>query len=186
MTGAEVDYNGSPAGYTERPAGGHHLRRGARQRDALRCTRLQAPAGHLEKRPARAPTIVGLSTVAFGQGHAVLPCRHRAVAIEVARPEQLRLRRLVQPRSSGTRRTTTSASASRARTTTDRRGRSSGRSWPTPRSIRLQADIEWTNERVQGPAADPPFLGALPARYRGGDRAAADVRERVAPTRSQG
>ena len=42
-------------GLHERPAGGHHLRRGPRQRDALRRARLQAPAGHVDGAIAAGP-----------------------------------------------------------------------------------------------------------------------------------
>ena len=79
----------------QRPAGGGQLRRGARQRDAVRRPRLQAAAGHLDVRPdphadAR-PVDDGAEP-----GHLVLARRRRPAAQQVTRPQQLRLRRLVQ------------------------------------------------------------------------------------------
>ncbi len=43
------------SGLHERPAGGDHLHRGARQRDAVRRARLQAPAGHLDEATGAGP-----------------------------------------------------------------------------------------------------------------------------------
>ena len=54
VTGSEVDYNGQPAGYAADPERDDHLRRRARQRDAVRRAAVQAAAGH-----ARWPTGCG-------------------------------------------------------------------------------------------------------------------------------
>ena len=100
-TGATVHRR---AGRLQRPAGrlhrraerGDHLRRRARQRDPVRRAAVQAAAGDLDGRPG-----------ADEQGRAghhrarrrarVLARRHRPAALEVAGPQHLQLRRLVQP-----------------------------------------------------------------------------------------
>ncbi len=64
-------------------------------------------------------------------GHPLLPRRRRAAALEVARPQQLQLRRLVQQARLHLRRPTTGASACRRRRTTRPTGASCSRCWPT-------------------------------------------------------
>ncbi len=79
-----------------RPAGEHHLRRRARQPDAVRHQPVQASAGRLDGRPgAGAEPGDGLHGAVAGR--AVHPRRRRAAAEQVDGPRQLQLRRLVQP-----------------------------------------------------------------------------------------
>ena len=51
VTGAQVDYNGAPAGYTAEPQEVDQLRRRPRQRDPLRRSGVQAADRHLDGRP---------------------------------------------------------------------------------------------------------------------------------------
>ena len=51
VTGAQVDYNGSPAGYAANPGGRDHLRRRPRQRDPVRRARLQTARRDIAGRP---------------------------------------------------------------------------------------------------------------------------------------
>ena len=96
VTGAEVDYNGSPAGYTSDPqeaityveAHDNETLFDALAYKLPQDTSTERPAPSAGRRPEhRRPR----------PGPAVLPRRQRAAAVQVARPEQLRLRRLVQP-----------------------------------------------------------------------------------------
>ena len=77
------------------PAGGDHLRRGARQRDPVRRAGLQAAAGHVDGRPDP-DADPGAVHDGARPGHVVLARRRRHPAQQVAGPQQLRLRRLVQ------------------------------------------------------------------------------------------
>ena len=85
------------AGRLRRPARrGHQLRRRPRQRDALRPLGVQAADGHPDVRPRAHEHAVARDGDALAVA-LVLARRHRAAPLEVARPEQLQLGRLVQP-----------------------------------------------------------------------------------------
>ena len=87
-----------PAGRLHRrPAGGDQLRRGARQPDAVRCHPAQGAASATTMAERVRMQNLGMSLLAFGQGVPVLPRRRGHAALEVARPQQLQLGRLVQP-----------------------------------------------------------------------------------------
>ena len=111
---------------------GGQLRRGARQRDAVRRADLQAADVHLHGRPgADADARPGHDRAQ--PGHLVLDGRRRPAAEQVLRPQQLRLRRLVQrdrlvPAGQRLR-----PRACRRRRTTSPSGPSSGRCSRTPR-----------------------------------------------------
>ena len=68
VTGADVDYNGAADRLHPRPAGGGHLRRGARQRDAVRRADLQAARGDQPWPTGSGCRRSALSTTALGQG----------------------------------------------------------------------------------------------------------------------
>ena len=85
------------AGRLRRPARrGDQLRRRPRQRDALRPLGVQAADGHVDGRPRAHEHAVARDGDAVAVA-LVLARRHRAAALEVARPQQLQLGRLVQP-----------------------------------------------------------------------------------------
>ena len=86
-----------PAGrIRRRSVGDGHLRRRPRQRDALRRVAVQAAAAHTDGRPgADEHGVAGDDGVRAGDR--VLARRHRPAALEVAGPQLVRLRRLVQP-----------------------------------------------------------------------------------------
>ena len=83
-------------GLRRRARGGHQLRRRARQRDALRPVGLQAADRHPDGRPGAHEHGVAGDRDAVAVA-VVLARRHRAAALQVAGPQQLQLRRLVQP-----------------------------------------------------------------------------------------
>ena len=131
VTGAQVDYNGQPAGYTSRPAGGDQLRRRPRQRDPLRRADLQAAGGDHHGRPdPDADPVPGHHRVLAGR--LVLANRVGCVAQQVLRRQQLRLRRLVQRARpiADHQRIRPRAAAQRPPTS----GPTRNRCWPTPRS----------------------------------------------------
>ena len=80
-----------------RPERDHHLRRRARQRDALRRAAVQAADWDVDGRPG-ADEHSRAGHHRTGAEPVVLARRQRHLAVEVAGPELLRLRRLVQPR----------------------------------------------------------------------------------------
>ena len=95
VSGSEVDYNGQPAGYTADPAGGDHLRRGTRQRDAVRRLGVQAAPVDVDGRPS--PDADRLAGDDGPRTRGVLLARRRRdPAQQVPGPQQLRQRRLVQ------------------------------------------------------------------------------------------
>ena len=96
VTGAEVDYNGQPAGYTADPRRRSPTStRTTTRRCSTRCsTSCRRPPPMADR--VRMHTLA-LATTALGQGVVVLARRRRPAALEVAGPQQLRLRRLVQP-----------------------------------------------------------------------------------------
>ena len=125
-----------PAGRLRRlPGGGHHLRRRARQRDAVRRAHAQAADGHPDGGPgADEHRLAGDDGP--GPDAVVLARGRRPAAQQVARPQQLQLRATGSTCSTCPARTTASAAACRRRRTTRRSGRSSSRCWPTRRSSR--------------------------------------------------
>ena len=116
-TGPDVDYNGAAGRLQRRPAGGHQLRRGPRQPDAVRQQPVQPPAGHVDRRPG-AGAEPGPRLRRARPGRAVLPRRRRPAAVQVAGPQQLQLGRLVQPARLHRARPTTGAWACRRPPTT--------------------------------------------------------------------
>ena len=114
VRGDQVDYNGS-ARRVRRPARrGRQLRRRPRQRDALRLADVQAAGGDLDGRPGPDEHALARDDRA-GPDAVVLARGRRPAAQQVPRPQQLRQRRLVQPRSTGPAPTTASATACRPR-----------------------------------------------------------------------
>ena len=101
-----------PAGYTAGSAGAHHLRLGARQRDALRQHPVQAAAGDRHGRPC-AHAEPGLDFTLLSPGRALPPRRRGHAALQVAGPRQLQLGRLVQQAGLDLLRPTTAASVCR-------------------------------------------------------------------------
>nr|WP_256375951.1 pullulanase-type alpha-1,6-glucosidase [Cellulomonas sp. Y8] len=95
LRGDQIDYRGAPAGYADLARGGGQLRRRARQRDAVRPADDQAAAGHLDGRPGADEHAVAGHGGPVPDG-VVLARGHGPAAVQVARPGQLRLRRLVQ------------------------------------------------------------------------------------------
>ena len=97
VTGADVDYNGAPAGYTSDPQEAITYVEAHDNETLFDALAYKLPARHLAVRPAasadRRPEYRGARP-----GHPIHPRRQRAASLEVARPEQLRLGRLVQPR----------------------------------------------------------------------------------------
>jgi len=85
------------AGRVRRPAGrGGQLRRRPRQRDPVRLARVQAAGHHIDGRPGADEHAVARDRHALADA-VVLARRHRTAALEVTRPRQLQLGRLVQP-----------------------------------------------------------------------------------------
>ena len=68
VTGAEVDYNGSPAGYTGDPQEAITYVEAHDNETLFDALAYKLPAGHLDERSARARRSSALSTVALGQG----------------------------------------------------------------------------------------------------------------------
>ncbi len=86
-----------PARRLRRRAGrDDHLRRRARQRDAVRRPAVQAPARDLDGRPGADEHGRAVDRRARAVAR-LLARRHRPPALQVARPQQLQLGRLVQP-----------------------------------------------------------------------------------------
>ncbi len=163
-----------------RPPGGHQLRRGPRQRDAVRRDPAQGARLRHPGR-ARAHAEPGHEPPPLRPGRAVPPRRGGAPALEIPRPEQLQLRRLVQPpRLHGARRQLGGGAAAGA----GQRGRLAGDA-PAPRQSRAPADERGHQEREGAPRRDarhPRQLPALPpAHGRGGARAAALLQHRAEP-----
>ena len=79
-----------------RPERDHHLRRRARQRDAVRHPAVQAAAAHVDGRPGADERRRAVDRRARPVAR-LLARRDRPAALEVARPQQLQLGRLVQP-----------------------------------------------------------------------------------------
>ena len=144
------------AGRLQRPAGrlrgraerDDHLRRRARQRDAVRRAPVQAPAGHLDGRP-RADEHRRAVDHRARAGTLVLARGDRPAALQVARPQQLQLGRLVQPGRLVLRGLHLGLGPAAARRQRSPSGTSCGRCWRTRTSSRARP----TSAR---PATAPP------------------------------
>ena len=150
--GEELDYNGQPAGYADSPGGGHHLRRRARQRDAVGLADVQAAHGHPDGGPrAHEHGVAGHDRAgpdARRSGTRAPTCcaasRWTATATTRATGSTC---------STCPARTTASAAACPRRPTTRRSGRSSSRCWPTRRSSRRRPTSPRRRRARGGPAA---------------------------------
>ena len=95
-------------------------------------------------------------TAVLGPGRRVRHRGHRAAALEVAGPQLVQLRRLVQRRSAGTAPTATaSAPACRRQPTTRTSGRTPSRCWPTRRWCRAARRSTWPTPATQELLRDP-------------------------------
>ncbi|GAA3236897.1 hypothetical protein GCM10020256_55990 [Streptomyces thermocoprophilus] len=183
VKGSDVDYNGAPRRLRGGPRRRPRLRRRARQRVTVRRPRLQAArvGERLRPGPYAGPRDGDGRPVA---GPGALPGRHRPAALQVAGPQLLRQRRLVQrhplelrrrqrlrPRPAPGRRQQVQVAVRRAAADQCRRG--------------LRADRRRLG-RVPGPAAHPHHgEGVLPRHRRAGAAAAVlpAVRHRRDPGR---
>ena len=95
ITGADVDYNGSPAGYTDDPQEAITYVDAHDNETLFDALQYKLPADTTMAERVRAQ-VVGVVDGGARSRRPVHPGRHGAPAIEVARPEQLQLRRLVQ------------------------------------------------------------------------------------------
>ena len=149
VRGADVDYNGQPAGYAADP-GETITYVDAHDNETLfdvlthklpPRTGDGRPGAHEHRRPrhdgARAESVV-------------LARRQRSAALQVAGSQQLRLRRLVQPRRLVRCASRPSAPGSRRRPTTRASGTTCGRCSPTRRSSRMP---ERSRPRTRAPAS---------------------------------
>ena len=104
LRGPQRQHRHGPPGRLQRPAGrlhrrsagGHQLRRGARQRDAVRRHRSSRRRRDTPMAERVRMQNLGVSIVALGQGVPFFHAGDGPAALEVARPQQLQLRRLVQ------------------------------------------------------------------------------------------
>ncbi len=142
---------------------GDHLRGRARQRDPVRRARLQAAAGTSADATGRGCRCWRWRTTVLRAGHRLRRGRHRPAAVQVAGPQLLQLRRLVQPDPLGLR----PGQRLRARPAAGRRqratsGPSPGRCWPTRRWCPAATRSTWRPPATRnccGSAAASPVFG---------------------------
>ncbi len=133
-----LDYKGAPAGYASQPDEVVNYVENHDNLTLFDVDALRLPRGTPRGDRARVQAL-GIAIVALSQGVAYYQRRHRPAAQQVARPQQLRFRRRVQPPSTGRIPKTASASACRRRPTTARTGRCSRRCCAMRRSSRHRA-----------------------------------------------
>ena len=130
---ADVDYNGQPAGYADDPSETVTYVDAHDNETLFDVIQYKLPqAGPSMSDRVRMNTLA-LATTALSQGVVVLARRQRPAAVEVARPQLVRLRRLVQPGRLVGDRTRHGGAGCRSRPTTRASGSSCGRSWATRR-----------------------------------------------------
>ena len=100
VTGAQVDYNGSPTGYTAAPGEAVTYVEAHDNETLYDALAYKLPQATGDGRPGAHADAVARHGAAR-PGHRVRARGRRAAAVEVARPQQLRLRRLVQPAAVG-------------------------------------------------------------------------------------
>ena len=96
VTGAQVDYNGSPAGYTAAPGEAVTYVDAHDNEILYDALAYKLPAGTSAADRARMQ-VLALATAVLGQGTGFVAGRHRPAALQVAGPQLVQLRRLVQP-----------------------------------------------------------------------------------------
>ena len=146
------------------------LRRRARQRDAVRRARAQAPARPRAWTTACGMNTLALATVTLSPEPVLLARRRRPAALEVAGPQLLRLRRLVQPDRLDRRRRRRGAPGLPPAWDNEAR-------WPFMRPLLADPALKPQPHHIAhrararaGAAADPLLVAALPARRRGAIR----------------
>ena len=96
VTGSQVDYNGQPAGYAAEPDETITYVDAHDNETLFDVLQYKLPQDDLDGRP-RADEHRRAATTALAPGPVVLARRDRPAALQVARPQQLQLGRLVQP-----------------------------------------------------------------------------------------
>ena len=133
VTGAQVDYNGQPAGYTADPSEVITYVDAHDNETLFDASVLKLPAGHIAGGPgALEHDLAGHHCAVAGSG--ALACRQRPAAVEVVGPQLLRLRRLVQPHRLDRAAEHPGLRACRRRPTTPPNGRSCSRCSPPARN----------------------------------------------------
>ena len=181
VTGADVDYNGQPAGYAADPSETITYVDAHDNETLFDSLAFKLPQGTSMADRVRMNT-VSLSTVALSQGVVVLARRHRPAALQVAGPQLLRLRRLVQPGRLDAGRRTPSAPGCRCEA-------DNAAKWEYMRPLLADPALKperrghgrGARARAPGPAADPDVVAAVPARFGDAGPAEGDVPRRRLP-----
>jgi pullulanase len=139
-----MDYGGQPAGYASEPGETVNYVENHDNQTLYDANALKLPLA------TSTPTVPACRCWAGHQrlqpGRGLFPRRHRHPAFQIAGPQQLQFRRLVQPPRLDLPQQLTSAPACRRRRTTRRTGRCSSRCWPTRPCVRSRKTSPFTRD----------------------------------------